>query len=103
MWVMLMGTLKFIMRFDWDWTHFWAQFDKILLVFMVLFYSLLGWHAAFHSGNPNSYIQKFAESMLDNQKLVIGALLGLITGRAIQAKIDAGQNQSGVDNVSAKV
>ena len=69
-----------------DWSHFWANFDKFLLLFLVLYFSLIGWHAVFHIDTTNAYVQGFMTAMLDNQKLVIGALLGLITGRAIQSK-----------------
>ena len=72
-----------------DWTHFWNNFDKFVLLFLVIYFSLIGWHAVFHINTANPYVQNFMAAMLDNQKLVIGALLGLITGRAIQAKIDA--------------
>jgi hypothetical protein len=66
------------------------HFDKLLLAFFLLFYSGLGWHSVFYlahhdgtiAGNP--LIQGFLSAMLDNQKLVIGALLGLITGRALE-------------------
>jgi len=73
------------------------HFDKLLLAFFLLFYSGLGWHSVFYlahhdgviAGNP--LVQGFLSAMLDNQKLVIGALLGLITGRALE-KATGGTN-----------
>jgi hypothetical protein len=71
-----------------DWSHFWGNFDKFVLVFLVLYFSLIGWHAVFHIDTSNIYVQNFMSAMLDNQKLVIGALLGLITGKALQSKVN---------------
>jgi amino acid transporter len=88
-WLMAVGTIRLLMHVQWDWTHFWGSFDKFLLVFLVLYFSLLGWHAVYHINAANDNLQKFLDSMLDNQKLTIGALLGLITGRAIQRQMDA--------------
>lgn len=101
-WLLLVGTLRLAIAAGWDFSHFWQQFDKLLLVFLVLFYSLLGLLVAYQVlTNSHPYVQKFADAMLDNQKLVIGALLGLITGRAIQRQIDSTQN--GAQNGTPKV
>jgi hypothetical protein len=65
------------------------HFDKLLLTFFVLYFSLLGFHSIFylthHDGTiaSNPIVQGFMAAMLDNQKLIIGALLGLITGKAL--------------------
>ncbi len=81
-----------------DWSHFWANFDKLLLVFLVIYFSIIGWHAVYHIDTASPFEQKFMDSMLDNQKLIIGALLGLITGRAIQRQVD---NAAGPPNPSS--
>ena len=73
------------------WDFIKQHFDKMLLAFFVLYFSALGWHAIFymsHHAIPDAIdpvIRAFMDSMLDNQKLVIGALLGLITGRALSS------------------
>ena len=59
--------------------------DKFLLAAFVVYFSLLGWVALFHIDTSSPFEQAFLNAMLDNQKLVIGALLGLITGRALAA------------------
>jgi hypothetical protein len=63
------------------------NFDKIILSLFVLYFSLMGFHSIYimelHKVEiTNPLIQTFMNTMFDNQKLVIGALLGLITGRA---------------------
>lgn len=58
--------------------NWWGNFDKFLMSFFVVYFSLLGWFAVCGTQGNNP----FALAMLDNEKLVIGALLGLITGRA---------------------
>lgn len=68
-----------------------SHFDKLLLSFFILYFSLLGFHAVYilelHKIEINNpIVQSFMSAMLDNQKLVIGALLGLITGRALSGK-----------------
>lgn len=49
------------------------HFDKLLLLSLVVFFTLL----AIYGKSPS------AQGMTDNVKLVLGALLGLITGRAM--------------------
>lgn len=56
--------------------------NNLLLSFFVIYFSLLGLHAM-HAGITET---PFMSAMLDNEKLVIGALLGLITGRATAPK-----------------
>lgn len=100
-WLILMGSVRLMLTAGWDFSHFWAQFDKLILIFLVLFYSLIGLLVAYQVlATDHPYVQKFADAMLDNQKLVIGALLGLITGRAIQRQIDS---QNGAQNGAPKV
>jgi hypothetical protein len=82
------------------------HFDKFLLAFFVLYFTFLGWHAVFylshHDGALGSspVVQSFMAAMLDNQKLVIGALLGLITGRALASspKTNGGTSDSTVSS-----
>jgi hypothetical protein len=64
------------------------HFDKLLLGGAIVYFGQL---AMWHHGEQDS---TFAQAMLDNQKLVLGALLGLITGRAIQRAAD-GKNGNG--------
>jgi hypothetical protein len=75
------------------------NFDKFLISFFTLYFTFLGWHAVFYLSHHdgvmmnNPLVQNFMSAMLDNQKLVIGALLGLITGRAM-----ASQSKNGGSN-----
>lgn len=54
-----------------------------VLLFLILYYSSVGIYALSHIDTANAWENNFMTAMLDNQKLVIGALLGLITGRRI--------------------
>lgn len=53
-----------------------AIFYPILLTGIVVYFSTLGLHAFHHGGTDAA----FETAMLDNTKLVLGALLGLVTG-----------------------
>jgi hypothetical protein len=55
---------------------FKSIFYPVLLTGVVIYFSSLGLHA-FHHGGPDAI---FETAMLDNTKLVLGALLGLVTG-----------------------
>ena len=68
-----------------------SNFDKLLLTFFVIYFSMIGWHAVFHIDPSSPFEQAFMTAMLDNQKLVIGALLGLITGKALAANTSTTQ------------
>jgi hypothetical protein len=80
------------------WDLIKENFDKFLVSFFVLYFTFLGWHSLFylahHDGTivANPVVQSFMAAMLDNQKLVIGALLGLITGKAIGSTKNGGSN-----------
>lgn len=54
------------------------QFDKILLVTLVLAFSAMAYRA-YHVGS-----QELAQFAIDSSKLFAGALLTLITGRIVQ-------------------
>jgi hypothetical protein len=54
-----------------------------VLLFLILYYSSVGIYALGHIDTANAWENNFMTAMLDNQKLVIGALLGLITGKKI--------------------
>jgi hypothetical protein len=64
--------------------QFWANVDKFVLGFFVVYFSVFA-YVAVH-GDPTN---PFVSAMLDNVKTVLGALLGLVTGRAIQRAVDA--------------
>lgn len=53
-----------------------SVFYPLLLTGVLVFFALLGLHA-FHHGASDG---PFEAAMLDNTKLVLGALLGLVTG-----------------------
>ena len=53
-----------------------SLFYPILLTGVIVFFSVLALHA-FHHGGADA---PFEAAMLDNTKLVLGALLGLVTG-----------------------
>jgi hypothetical protein len=57
-----------------------SHFDKILLTVLVLIFAGLAFHG-FHNGNDQ--LSSFAA---DNSKLFSGALLTLITGRALMSR-----------------
>jgi E3 ubiquitin-protein ligase DOA10 len=82
-WLMALSTILFFKKAGFAPVLPQNQFDKYLLAFFVIYFSIIGWHAVFHIDTSSPFEQAFMNAMLDNQKLVIGALLGLITGRAI--------------------
>ena len=53
-----------------------SLFYPVLLTAIIVYFSLLGLHAL-HHGTSDTV---FETAMLDNTKLVLGALLGLVTG-----------------------
>lgn len=55
-----------------------------MLAGFVIYFSLFGFLAVY--GNPNN---PAVTAMLDNEKTVLGAFLGLVTGRAMQRAQDA--------------
>jgi hypothetical protein len=59
-----------------------------VLLFLILYYSSVGIYALGHIDTANAWENNFMTAMLDNQKLVIGALLGLITGKKIAESKD---------------
>lgn len=63
-------------------------FYPVLLVALIAFFTVLGLHAFHHGGTDLT----FETTMLDNTKLVLGALLGLITGAGIG--YNAGKNEN---------
>lgn len=56
-----------------------TNFTVIMLALLVIYFSLLGLHAMHHGIGDSP----FMAAMLDNEKTIIGAFLGLITGRSI--------------------
>lgn len=62
-----------------------GHFDKLLLSFFVLFFAI---GASFLSERFKD--TNLAVAMMDNVKLFVGALLGFITGRAVQRATDPG-------------
>ena len=60
------------------------HFDKLLLLALVVFFTLL----AIYGKSPN------AQAMTGNVKIVLGALLGLITGRALYRNSDTNGKDS---------
>lgn len=64
--------------------QYWANLDKFLLSGFVLYFSLFAFLAIY--GTPAA--NPFVAAMLDNEKTMIGALLGLITGRALARQED---------------
>ncbi len=59
--------------------HLWGNFDKLLLGFFILYFS----HVAFEALSHGPTYAAFVAAMLDNNKTLIGTLLGLMTGRAL--------------------
>lgn len=53
-----------------------SLFYPVLLTGILVYFSLLGLHALHHGAQDGP----FQTAMLDNTKLVLGALLGLVTG-----------------------
>lgn len=64
--------------------HFWGNLDKFMLAFFVVYFTIFAYGAVTGSAN-----NPFTAAMLDNEKTVLGAFLGLVTGRAIQRAQDA--------------
>jgi hypothetical protein len=56
-----------------------SLFYPVLLTAVLVYFSLLGLHALHHGATDTV----FETAMLDNTKLVLGALLGLVTGYQI--------------------
>ena len=67
-----------------------AIFYAVLLSLLVVFFSSMALHA-FHHGTGEL---TFQNAMLDNVKLVLGALLGLVTGYTMgRSNPDKGSNE----------
>ena len=68
--------------------NFWNNLDKFMLAGFIVYFSLFAFLAVY--GTPNSPV---VTAMLDNEKTVLGAFLGLVTGRAMQRAQDAQQSR----------
>ena len=76
-----------------------VQFDKLLLVFLVLFLAVYALHTAHHSADV-----KLAEWATKTSDLCTGALLTLITGgRLMQRRVDTENGTSPVNGAKKSV
>ena len=69
--------------------HLWQKFSEILLFVLVLAFVWWGYWAT-----KRGHID-FANAMLDDNKLVLGALLGLLTKAVMSRATDNGNGKNG--------
>lgn len=79
--------------------HFWQKFAEIVLLTLTFFFVGMAYWATWANH------QDFMSAMLDNNKLVLGALLGLLTKAMLSRSTDnnGGNDAKKTDNPSAPV